>query len=213
MRIPIPLKRVGSPFRSEMSHASHIQFLTPIDIDRGIAHPHSGVFFKGGLLRYQPPTIGGTPLRNGDFASPKSWLPGSFAGGLLLDSSSLCPAGQIEDADLLFGFFPTNWYHWLVHILPKIWVQSVRGDLDHRNLVVSKSLQVGTFIQSLRAVTPDSANLSFVDAKPIEIKNSRFLLSPFPEAPGHRKRSEGEIPLLGELCLNCAREYRDFIIE
>ena len=217
--VTLPVLRrpfLGIDFSNQSSsscHSSHYRDPFSVVLRRVVANPSSDLYLSGGVLRHQPPIIDGNLDHSFDFSSPKKWVTRSSLGDNFLNMKFSFPMKTFQSGSLLFGFYPNTWYHWLLNILPKLWMALESGHLLQAPVLVPPNGLKGTFWESLSAVVSERIEIRSAGSGPIFVNRAQVLLSPYFEAPGRSGHLDDLMMPLGSFCIHCLRNFRDRISE
>ena len=183
------------------------------ELEAIVAHPSSSSFLKGHRVFRQLPNVQAAPISRWaiDEASPKSFIP--FSNGWITLARPAVKGEirkEIENGICLFGSYPTNWYHWIVNILPSLYLADLDGH-HHASIpiLVHEKVRSGTFRQSLEAINHLQRDITFLPPKPLQINHAVIPRSPSYQVAGLRGRKKENISLLGDLELETLRAFRN----
>ncbi|MDA8580153.1 glycosyltransferase family 61 protein [Pontimonas sp.] len=123
-----------------------------------------------------------------------------------------CP--EIPEGILLNGQTCTNWYHWLINLLPKAFIVEQYLDVDVRvPYLVSKSIQGTRMEEALRLVVGNERKVLFLEDRPHKVARGFLIETPVREI--YRPKnilSKFRWSNLGSFHFEIMAQYRSHII-
>ena len=137
------------------------------------------------------------------------------AGNLLLASSTeISRAERLKSGVVANGRFPSNFYHGMVGILPKVFALRVLSGVPKEvPLLVSGSLKGGALEEALRLILGASREITFLADIPHTVEDAYLLESPVPEITHLTGKQAIPWQRLGSFNFSLMQEFRQFFLQ
>jgi hypothetical protein len=177
-----------------------------------VFEPHQELLLQGGRAYVQSPErFDGVALPPEDFALG-SHIVVSSSRTLALVAHQLPDLPIIKSGILLNGRFPSNWYHWIINILPKLFLVDLGGRVPKEvPVLISEQIRGTRMHEALNVVNRWKRELIFVPEAPHLVETAYIAESPAREltlVKGFRRISWD---VIGGFHSGLMGDYRDFL--
>lgn len=179
--VPVPLTRDPSePAKTTLIRSSQVLAFDARDV---IFEPNSEILSQDTRLFRQPHTRRlGRNLDPEDLYSASSQILWNSAHFCIREGGAAGPITIIPKGILLNGQSCTNWYHWIINILPKAFVvEEFVGLSPEIPYLVSQSLRGTRMEEALRLVIGKKKQVIFLEDRPYKVEQAFIIETPVRE--------------------------------
>ncbi|MDA7715997.1 glycosyltransferase family 61 protein [Pontimonas sp.] len=177
--------------------------------------PHQDIFFSAGAAYRQKLGSGrGWRSLREEHSMHSHIVLWSYRRRILAATAKLNSAKHIESGIVVSGRFPSNFYHLLIGIYPKVFLMEMLKVVPESvPLLVSESIRSGPSEGILRLLVGSSRPIVFLPDSPHLVAEAYFVESPVPEVAHLPGRNPVPWHRLGSFNFSLMAEYRNFFID
>jgi len=181
-----------------------------------VFEPHQEVFLQGKRAFRQ--RLGSGPRWesvNEKFAGVSSELvQWSYRRTAIVSSAAISKSKSLESGIIISGRFPSNYYHWVINILPKVFLVEREGTVPSSvPVLVSASVEGTPAEEALRLVLGGRREVVFIPDEPHCVLDAYVVETAVPEIAQLSGRKEFNWDSLGGFNFSFMRFYRQFFLE
>ena len=180
-----------------------------------VFEPHHEIFFTAGTA-YRQQLGSGHEWRSlqEKHSTHSHIIDWSWRQRILAATAPINSAKRIESGIVINGRFPSNFYHVLIGIFPRVFLMETLKVVPERvPLLVSESLRGDPFEAILRLFVGSSRQIVFLSDIPHLVSEAYVVESPVPEIGAVKGGHPVPWHLMGSFNFSLMTEYRKFIIE
>jgi len=181
-----------------------------------VFEPHQDVFLQGRRAFKQH--LGSDPrwrLVNEAFSGLDSELvQWSYRRTAIISSAAVSKSKSFESGILINGRFPSNYYHWIINILPKVFLVEKEGTVPKAvPVLVSGSVQGTPAEEALRLVVGSRREIIFLPDEPHHVLDAYVVETAVPEIAQLSGGKSPRFDALGGFNFSFMRAYRQFFLD
>jgi len=191
----------------------------PIRIFRArsiVFEPHQDVFLQGRRAFRQ--RLGSGPrwnLVNEAFSGRDSELvQWSYRRIAVISTAGISKSKILESGIVINGRFPSNYYHWVINILPKVFLVEKEGRVPKAvPVLVSVSVRGTPAEEALRLVLGGRREIIFIPNEPHHVRDAYVVETAVPEIAHLSGNKNPRFDVLGGFNFSFMRSYRQFFLD
>jgi capsular polysaccharide biosynthesis protein len=181
-----------------------------------VFEPHQDVFLQGRRAFKQH--LGSDPrwrLVNEAFSGLDSELvQWSYRRTAIISSAGISKSKRLESGILINGRFPSNYYHWVINILPKVFLVEKQGTVPKAvPVLVSGSVQGTPAEEALRLVVGGRREIIFLPDEPHHVLDAYVVETAVPEIAQLSGSKNPRLDSIGGFNFSFMMAYRQFFLD
>ena len=181
-----------------------------------VFEPHQDVFLQGRRAFRQ--RLGSGPrweVVNEAFSGLDSKLvQWSYRRIAVISCAAVAKSKRLESGILINGKFPSNYYHWIINILPKVFLVEKEGAVPKDvPVLVSVSVRGTPAEEALRLVLAGRREVIFIPDEPHHVLDAYVVETAVPEIAKLSGSKEFKWDSLGGFNFTFMRSYREFFLD
>jgi len=180
-----------------------------------VFEPHQDVFFQGRRAFRQ--RLGTGPrweAVNEGFSSNSELVHWSYRRIAIVSSDAIPQSRLLDSGIIVNGKFPSNYYHWIINILPKVFLVEKEGIVaESVPVLVSASVKGTPAEEALRLVLGGRREVIFIPDEPHYVRDAYVVEAAVPEIAQLSGQRDPAWDTLGGFNFSFMRLYRQFFLD